>query len=129
REKGNKVGIKGFTRLENAKDKMKELAHDSDNEGLARNATGLKASSKGSQDGIVTFGDDGRHIEGGTQGSTTTLGDMGYFANGRARNMQAGVETSEGDQLTDVGKIGQGAEFSDEFASGQVADAGNGSQQ
>src|SRR5918912_76324 len=77
----------------------------------------------------MAFGDNSRQVQSSTQGRATTFRNMGGFVNGGTGSMLTRVEASEGDQLADIGKAGHETEFSQEFASGQVADTGNGSQQ
>src|SRR5215216_7220554 len=77
----------------------------------------------------MTEGDEGGHVEGVTEGRAAGAGNGGVLVNRGARLMVLRVETSKGDQLTDVGKVGQGTAFSQELASGQVTNAGNTGQQ
>src|SRR5215468_6333474 len=126
---GDKIGIKRSTRLENAIAQMQEFAHESNNELKASHAACLQAGGKSGQDRVMTLGDNSRHVQGGTQGSAATLGNVAGFVNGRAGNVLTGIETSEGNQLTDVVKVRDGAQFGQELASGQVADAWNRGQQ
>ena len=77
----------------------------------------------------MALGDQGGHIEAGTQRSRAGFGNMGFAANRRAGLTVFGVEAGEGDNVTDIGeglKIGQ---FSQEFGSGKGAEALNGINQ
>ena len=77
----------------------------------------------------MTLSNNGRHVERGAQRRATRFGNMGCFVDRGTRDMLTRIETREGDQLTHVAKVGNGAEFSQEFASGQVANTGNRGQQ
>ncbi len=66
----------------------------------------------------MTLSNNGRHIERGAQRRATRFGNMGCYVDRGTRDMLTRIETREGDQLTHVAKVGNGAEFSQEFAFG-----------
>jgi hypothetical protein len=74
-------------------------------------------------------GDNSRHVQSNPQDGATSFGDVGQVVNRSARQMVTGVETREGAQLAYIGKLSNGPELCQEFASRQVTHTRNGAEQ
>jgi len=123
-----KVGMKRLAGLQDTKDQKQELAHDSGNDGHLTQTSVQEALSKDRQHRVAAFSDDGRHIQGSTNGAVAGIGNDGFLSDRRAGLVMGRVQASKGDELAHIVKVGQGATFGQEFSGGQPTNAGNGGQ-
>jgi hypothetical protein len=94
-QSGHKMGIKRLPRMQDAKDEMKQVAHDSSDDQQLGLSGRQQALSKVRENRIIALSDDGREIEGDAQSGRTAFGQAGATSHRGAGQVVGGVKPAK----------------------------------